>query len=444
MNCRIRLHWTLRRLLLWDAVAFLLVSGVVGAASQAAPRTATDPVVAYIGAKVYRAPSTPAIPSATILVQGGRILDVGPAAAVVVPKGATVIRVDGLTAVAGLWNSHVHFFKPEWLDAANRPASDLTRHLRLMLTRYGFVHAVDTGSFLSNTLALRKRIQSGEVPGPAILTAGEPLYPKNGLPEVAKSITRKAGLPDLPEVATPDEARAWAERHLADGADLLKVFSGAGYSGHVTVMPPAVIRAVVEAAHAKGKRVAAHPQNVAGRRAAVEGGVDLLGHTPDPSGEDNAEMVRVLAARRIAVTPTLKLWGVDVPPDWTEAQRQGVLERGIGEVRLLRAAGAVIIFGTDVGYMDDPDPRDEYRDLLRAGLSFDEILASATTTPARFFGLDHETGRIAAKMSADIVFLGTDPGEDAIALADVRLALLDGRVVFDSVRDLGGLMPPGK
>jgi imidazolonepropionase-like amidohydrolase len=69
-------------------------------------------------------------------------------------------------------------------------------------------------------------------------------------------------------------------------------------------------------------------------------------------------MIRVLAARRIAVTPTLKLWGVDVPPDWTKAQREGVVERGIAEVRLLRAVGVVLIFGTDVGYMDDPDPRD--------------------------------------------------------------------------------------
>ena len=51
-----------------------------------------------------------------------------------------------------------------------------------MLTRYGFTSVVDTGSLLSNTVAIRKRIASGEVAGPRILTAGFPLYPRDGIP----------------------------------------------------------------------------------------------------------------------------------------------------------------------------------------------------------------------------------------------------------------------
>ena len=51
-----------------------------------------------------------------------------------------------------------------------------------MLNRYGFTTVVDTASNLANTVSLRERIESGEVAGPRILTAGFALYPKDGIP----------------------------------------------------------------------------------------------------------------------------------------------------------------------------------------------------------------------------------------------------------------------
>src|SRR5204862_7964201 len=62
------------------------------------------------------------------------------------------------------------------------PSESLAAALRAMLTSYGVVHVVDTGSDLLNTLALRRRIESGEVPGPLILTAGAGFAPAGGGP----------------------------------------------------------------------------------------------------------------------------------------------------------------------------------------------------------------------------------------------------------------------
>jgi imidazolonepropionase-like amidohydrolase len=377
-------------------------------------------LTAYVDAKVFPSPTDPVIEDATVLVKDGLIVGVGPRLKLKIPKGANIVHCDGLVIVAGLWNSHVHLYTPEWLNAATAPPDRLSQQLTSTFLRYGFVHVVDLGSFLANTLALRKRIDEGEVRGPTILTAGEPLYPAGGVPEAAKQF-------NLPEAASPEQAAQWARKQLANGADVLKVFTGAGYSGPITIMSPEIVQAVVAEAHSRGKLVFAHPQTVAGRQAAVAGGVDVLAHTPDPSGEDNSIMLEALKAHGTVVIPTLKLWGVDVSPD----QRERVVNNGVSEIRAFNAIGGTIIFGTDVGYMPDTDPTDEYRLMTRAGMSFQQILASLTTSPAHLFGLADRTGRISPGFDADLVFLGSDPSVDTTAFANVKRALLRGRILFD-------------
>ena len=400
-------------------LGIVLLFSVLALAQDSARRPASPEVTVFVGAKVYTSPSTPPISDAVILIQNDRILKVGSRGGVKIPKRANRVDCSGQVIVPGLWNTHVHFYKPEWANAGTTSADQLSSQLASMLTKWGFVHVVDTGSFLSNTLALRKRIEAGEVKGPTILTAGEPLYPAGGVPEVVKQL-------HLPEAANPQQATEWAQKHLADGADILKVFTGSGYSGQVTIMSADIVRAVVTEAHKKGKLVFAHPQNVAGRKAAVEGGVDVLAHTPDPSGDDNAQMIATLKTQNIIVIPTLKLWGVDVKPE----DRDRVVNNGVQEIRAINQAGATIMFGTDVGYMDDPDPTEEYRLMARAGMSFPQILASLTTTPAHLFKVGKQTGLIEPGFDADMVFLGGDPSSDITALANVKRAMVRGRTIF--------------
>ena len=88
----------------------------------------------------------------------------------------------GRTVTAGFWNTHVHFTESKWQPADSKPAAELAADLRAMLTRWGVVRAVDVGSPPSNTLALRRRIESGEVPGPAIMLASGSFVPVGGSP----------------------------------------------------------------------------------------------------------------------------------------------------------------------------------------------------------------------------------------------------------------------
>ena len=88
-----------------------------------------------------------------------------------------------------------------------------------------------------------------------------------------------------------------------------------------------------------------------------------------------------------------------------------------------------MLFGTDVGYMTDYDPRDEYTYMQQAGLSYPQILASLTTAPSRRFGAAR-AGRLAPGADADVVVVNGAPERDIRALADVRYTIRAGRTIY--------------
>jgi hypothetical protein len=192
---------------------FLSTTGAIGRAQNLAITSAT----------VYSAPDAPARRNVTVVIRHGLIAEVGEHLRV--PKNIETISCQGCVVLAGFWNTHVHFMEQKWNDAANQPAYKLASQMSEMLTHSGFTTVVDTGSDEENTVALRRRVESGEVLGPRILTAGFPLFPAHALPYY---------LADLPadlkaKMAQPETATAAAtivDRNRAGGSDLVKLFTG--------------------------------------------------------------------------------------------------------------------------------------------------------------------------------------------------------------------------
>src|SRR5437870_62363 len=409
--------------------AALATAAVLPAVCGTAPPPATAAggrVTALVGGRVMPSPEAAVIPEGVVLIEDATITAVGARGAVRVPPGARIIDCSGGTVTAGFWNSHVHFTGADFRAADTAPAESLAAALRAMLTSYGVVHVVDTGSYLPNTLALRRRIESGEVPGPSILTVGSGFAPAGGSPYYI--------LPaKLPELTRPEDA-ALVDAELAHGGDLVKLFTGSWATPRsIVVMPVDVVRAAVEAGHRRGTLVFAHPSNSPGARAAIEGGVDVLAHT-FPTSLDGSPWDRALPAmmreRGMALIPTLKLW----PYELRKAGRPNdLVERVLGTAMAQTSAVAdlsgELLFGTDVGYMTDYDPTDEFIFLRRAGLGAMQILAMLTTAPAARFG-PGRTGRIGPGMTADVVVLDRDPTQDVRAFAKVRMTMRDGRVIF--------------
>jgi imidazolonepropionase-like amidohydrolase len=399
----------------------------VSASPTAVPAASGAGVTALVGGRVQPSPEAPPIGDGVVLISQGVIIAVGSRAEVSVPPDAAVIDCTGTTITSGFWNTHVHFMPAAFRQADQAPAQRLTEALRAMLTSWGVVHAVDTGSLLDNTLALRRRIESGEIPGPSIRTAGTGFVPVGGSPYYILPAR-------LPELTSPDATAAAVNGNLDRGADVIKLFTGSwARRDLIVVMPVDLVRAATDAAHRRGKLVLAHPSNSAGARAAIEGGVDVLVHT-FPSELDrrpwDRELPRMMLERKMSLAPTLKLFPTELRKAGAPASVvEVVLGNARDQLRIFAEGGGQVLFGTDVGYIADYDPTDEYVYMHQAGLSYSQILASLTTAPAARFGAAARTGRLAAGLDADIVVIQGDPAQDIRALARVRTTLRAGRLI---------------
>jgi len=390
--------------------------------------------VLLTASRIYTAPDQPPLDDGAILMQDGRILAVGPRDTIATRGAARLERCDGGIVTAGFQNSHVHFTEPKWEDAAAKPAAELASHLQDMLTRHGFMTVLDTASRLGNTLALRERIRAGDLAGPRILTAGSALYPENGIPFYLLDMPPDF-LAQLQQPGSVEAALTAVKSNLDGGADATKLFVMTPIAGgRVAFMNPEIALAVADETHRRGLLVVAHPTDIEGIELAIEAGVDILVHTTIGGGKTvwDEVLVAKLVEQDIAVVPTLKLWRYEleraqVPPDIIEA----ALGDAVEQLRVFAAAGGQVLFGTDVGYMSDYDPAEEYRLMARA-LPPMQILASLTTAPAQRWQEEASRGRVAVGMAADLVVLDADPAEDAARFARVRCTIRAGRVIYEA------------
>ena len=383
-------------------------------------------------AKIYPAPNAPPIEDGVVLVRAGRITYVGSRSSARIPKSAKTSTCSGGVLTAGFQNSHVHFIEPRFLDAAHQPAAELVQSLEDMLTRYGFTTVFDTTSDQANTIALRARVEKGEVRGPRIFTVGLGLFPPDGLPSYLNDLPPQM-LARLHQPRNAEEARAAVRANIAHGADGTKLFLNTSPRQGVTrKMSADIARAAVEETHAHGKLALAHPTTLEAIQLALDVGVDVLVHTTlgESSPWDAATLARMKAAH-MSVIPTFKLWLYelkkgDVPPSVVDTLVNATLQ----ELESFIAAKGQVLFGTDVGYMHDYDPTDEYVLMAKAGMSPAQILESLTTAPAARWKEEKHHGQVAKGFAADLVMLAADPSDDVRNFANVKCVLRAGTPIY--------------
>ena len=394
---------------------------------------AADSAVIVSATRVYPSPDAAPIDDAVVTMRDGKIVAVATRSDRLSSDGLPDARCSGGVIMAGFQNSHVHFTEPKWNDAGGQPADELARNLATMLTRYGFTTVVDTASDVGNTVAMRQRIERGEVRGPRILTAGWPLYPPDGIPFYLRDLPPEF-LKQLRQPESVEQAVGDVRSNLSRGADATKLFVATPQPDQsVRYMPPDIVEAAVRETHRRGRLVLAHPTDIPGIRAALAAGVDVLVHTTlgNSRTEWDAALIQAMLARDVAVVPTLKLW----PYELRKGQLpERVIELATGDaIEQLRAfaeAGGQVLFGTDVGYMMEYDPTDEYVYMLHAGLTFEQILASLTTAPAARWKESERRGRVAAGLDADLVVLEADPASDIRNFARPRCVFRAGKRIY--------------
>lgn len=393
-------------------VFLLAVAASFGAAVNAQ-------TLALAGGTVYSSPDATPLTDAVVLASDGVITAIGARSDVKIPDNAEVIDCAGKTVVAGFWNSHVHFTQAVWRNAATAPAAPLEAHMREMLTQWGFTTVWDLGSDPRDSLALRRRVNAGEVAGPTILLAGD-IFPKGGHPVYLPAEVQ------LPEAATPDEAAQMTRAYLGMGLDGMKLFIGA-YMGDKPVvnMDMAVAKAAVDLAHAEGKPVFAHPQNRIGMETVIAAHVDVMAHIVPGEPAYSAEQLASFKSQGTALIPTLSLFAKTIGGP---ALAERLVGSGVNQLKAFSDNGGPVLFGTDVGFTTIYDTTLEY-ELMHRAIGERQVLASLTTNPAQYFKAAKK-GRVEKGFDADVVVLDGDPLADVRNLAKVAYTIRAGKVIY--------------
>ena len=382
--------------------------------------TAAAQDLAITHATVYASPNAAPTRDATVLIQHGVISQIGPR--LPIPKDTPTLPCEGCVVLAGFWNAHVHFMEPKWNDAAHQPAEKLARQMTEMLTHSGFTTVVDTGSDGENTVALRKRVESGEVAGPRIFTAGAPIFPAHALPYYVAGLPQEL-LAKMGQPETPEQAAAFVDKNRRAGSDILKLFTGSIVRpDHIVPMQEDIAKAAVNEAHRHNQLVFSHATNLDGTRVAIDARVDVLAHTPEATEGIDEAMLQRMHRQGMTIIPTLKLFAQDGT---------------IAKIRALdhhyHELGGRLVYGTDTGFLPDYDQAEEFRQLALSGLTFRDVLAMLTTAPADLFHLSQIEGQVLPGMRADLTILSADPATGKPdAFTSIRYTIRSGKVIWQA------------
>ena len=380
--------------------------------------------------------------NAIVVVEGGKIRAVTTDASAI-PPGAETIDLSRYTGLPGLIDAHTHmtFYTdetpgiPMLKQMANLvPATEvfLARKGALRTLEAGVTTVRDLGSDQYMDIAMRDLINHGEMVGPRMFVVGYGL--------TITSTPYKPGLnPPAGGVAdgVPEVLRV-VRQQIAAGADLVKMYGSTGTDDDVTGFETYTfeeMKAAVDTAHQFGKKIAIHSYGPDGARDAVRAGTDSLEHATDM---DDAT-IREMAKRGTFYVPTIdhNLYYIDngdkigYAPGYKE-RLQAFIPRNLETARKAFKAGVKFAMGSDAIYTMFGENTRELGWFVKAGMSPEQALRTATTNGAELLGKEKELGAVAPGYFADLVAVEGDPLADInVVLNHVQWVMKDGTVVVD-------------
>jgi imidazolonepropionase-like amidohydrolase len=449
--------------------------------------TVDSPVVALEHVRVIDGTGAAAVADQTVVIENGRIREIGKSGSVSVPSGARTLDLTGRSVIPGLVGMHDHLFYPAasgQTPVAGAPAlyGEMGFSFPRLYLAGGVTSLRTTGSLETYTdLALKKMIDTGKIPGPKLHITGPYL-------EGAGSFT-----PQLHELTDPDDAVKLVNYWIDEGATSFKAYM------HIT---RAELGAAIKAAHARGIKVTGHLCSV-GFTEAAELGMDDLEHgivvdqefNPSkqldvcpPSANDHPSiekvdvesepvqsMIKKLVQHHVSVTSTLVIFETfapEQPPvqdrilqalslpsrtDYLSSRSKVVGGKGSGGELLKKEmqferdfvkAGGLLLSGEDPtgygGVLAGFGDQRQTELLVEAGFTPLEAIHISTQNGADFLSEGNRIGTLKAGKQADIVVINGDPSQKIADLENVELVFKDGvaydsRKLIDSVQGAVGL-----
>lgn len=412
-----------------------------------APRAESDsPHLALINVQVVDVREGVIHAGSTVLLEGTRILAVGPSDAVAVPEGAHIVVGEGRFVIPGLWDMHVHTLWDPSLENIFLP----------LFVANGVTGVRDMGGVPSLTHDWPRRIDAGELLGPRIVAAGPIL---DGDPPLHADVS--VGIDG------PEAARAAVRKVREEGYGFAKVY---------TLLSREAYFALAEEAGRLDFPFAGHPSGWITPVEASEAGQHSIEHLaygqPDGAdidlacvdGDGCVELLQTFVRNGTWQVPTLVLLRAkayseessyiedprlrympavvraDFEASRARRMKQATPERvarwrldwsrNLRLVGLMAAAGVPLAAGTDTGVlfsMPGFSLHDELELMVESGLSPAQALRAATVGAAELLGLERDTGTIAPGMAADLVLLTANPLEEIRATTAIDGVVRAGR-----------------
>ena len=410
-----------------------LFVALLAATLSAALSQTISPVVSQTSAVTLRFghlwDGTRLLDDVIVVVDAGRIVSVDEGQRQA-PKDAVDLR--GYTALPGLIDLHTHITyywdrKPGTrpLGQRRRPAVTvfLAQENAKRTLETGVTTIRDLGASGDADFAMRDLVAMGAMIGPRMFVAGQGISAGRG------------ATPD------PDAMRKSAEDRIKSGSDWVKVYGSRGSFDSVDTTQTITfdeMKAIVDAAHALGHRVAIHSYGPSGVKDAVRAGADSIEHGIDLDDETLADMVR----RGTVWVPTIdhNRYYVDAKDDFEFKPEaipplQDYIAKNLESTRRAVKAGVKIGMGSDAVYSMFGQNTRELEWMVKAGMTPAQALATATTTAAELLEQKDRLGRIAPGFAADIVAIEGKPLENiGDVITGVRWVMKDGIVVVEHRR----------
>lgn len=414
-------------------------------------------VTALVGGRLIDGYGGRPLENSVVIVQDGRIREVGRVGEVAVPADAQVISTEGMSVLPGLWDMHVHLMIVGHSDYEHwdRTYPKLFRSTIMpaaakQLLLAGVTSARDLGAPLEDSIAVRDAINRGEIPGPTMYMSG-PFLQHEPYPGTEAFRWGIEGVED---------ARAKVRRLAEAGVDVIKLIDQ-------DQMTMDEVRAVVDEAHKHKLPVVAHSHRAEEIRRGIQAGVDCFEHTGLGTAPEYPEDVFALMkgrANTLFWTPTIgplllyqetrdqfperiddPRWQAGLPPEVVAdirqslahpprlayfqhvPQRRPTLKRKFEQ---LRQSGAILLIGTDSGvplnFHSDSTWREIDTWVNTFGVDPMDAIRAATYWPAVHMKVDREVGTVSPGKWADIIAVRGDVLRHVDLLQDVDIVLKRG------------------
>ena len=430
-----------------------IAAALLALAAPASAQPGTPPLtgVTYIHAgRLLDRPGRPPRGPSTIMVAGGRIVDVTDGL-VPPPAGATLIDLSSRFVLPGLIDGHVHLDSDAGGNAAlieeltgDSPAKTLRTLANARKTlEAGFTTVRNLGDGSGATLAIRDASARGEILAPRIVDAGRSISTTSG------HMDATLGLAEDLHSAVPQEnlcdgvesCRRAVRTQIRRGVDVIKIATTGGVNSRIGAglgrqIFDDEVKALVDTAHLYGKKVAVHAHGADGINAALAAGADSIEHGTllDDEGirlfkRTRAFYVPTLSTvngylERIAADPNAYAPDVRAKIDWRISITGDALRKAV-------PAGVRIAFGTDAGVSKHGRNADEFELMVRHGMTPATAIEAATVGGAELLGLTSEIGTIERGKAADLIAVQGDPLADVTVLKRVPFVMARGKVVKD-------------